>query len=256
MEQYEALVQTIALTAGAAWASGINLYAVLLVLGLGGATGNILLPEDLQVLQDPMVIGAAGLMYCVEFFADKTPGVDTAWDGLHTFVRIPAGAMLAAGAVGEMSPVVAVVAGILGGGLAATTHATKTGTRLLINTSPEPFSNWTASITEDAMVFAGLWMALNHPWLFLGLLVLFIGLMIWMLPKIWRLILSLCRRIARWFRAENPEPAMSAASPGAAPVMVANADLVSQLERLQRLKESGALTAEEFQRQKQKLLDA
>ena len=127
MDHYQTLVQTIALTAGASWASGINLYAVLLVLGLAGATGGIVLPEDLQVLQNPLVIGAAGLMYCVEFFADKTPGVDTAWDGLHTFVRIPAGALLAAGAVGDMSPAAGIVAGILGGGLAATSHATKAG---------------------------------------------------------------------------------------------------------------------------------
>ena len=247
MDQYQTLVQTIALTAGAAWASGINLYAVLLVLGLGGATGGIVLPESLQVLQDPMVIAAAGLMYCVEFFADKTPGVDTAWDGLHTFVRIPAGALLAAGAMGDMSPGAQLVAGILGGGLAAGTHATKTGTRMLINTSPEPFSNWGASIGEDVMVFAGLWMALNHPWMFLGLLVLFIALMIWLLPKLWRLIVLLCGRMVRWFGggAAEPEPVKTD---------FAGQDVLARLERLQHLKTSGALTEEEFQQQKRRLL--
>ena len=268
MEHYETLVQTIALTAGVAWASGINLYAVLLVLGLGGATGNIVLPTDLQVLENPLVIGAAALMYCVEFFADKTPGVDTAWDGLHTFVRIPAGAMLAAGAVGEMSPAVEVIAGILGGGLAAGSHATKAGTRMLINTSPEPFSNWTASLSEDVLVFAGLWAALNHPWLFLGLMVIIIGLMIWLLPKLWRLIAALFRRLARWLgggaaiggairggAAVTPAVAPAGGLP-AAPLGAAGsgAEMVTQLERLQRLRESGALTEEEFQLQKRKLL--
>jgi hypothetical protein len=248
VDQYQTLVQTIALTAGAAWASGINLYAVLLVLGLGGATGGIVLPESLQVLQDPMVIAAAGLMYCVEFFADKTPGVDTAWDGLHTFVRIPAGALLAAGAMGDMSPGAQLVAGILGGGLAAGTHATKTGTRMLINTSPEPFSNWGASIGEDVMVFAGLWMALNHPWMFLGLLVLFIVLMIWLLPKLWRLIVSLCGRIVRWFGG-GVEPA-----PEPVKTDIPRQDVLARLERLQHLKASGALTEEEFQQQKRRLL--
>lgn len=249
MDQYQTLVHTIALTAGAAWASGINLYAVLLVLGLGGATGGIVLPESLQVLQDPMVITAAGIMYCVEFFADKTPGVDTAWDGLHTFVRIPAGALLAAGAMGDVSPTVQLVAGILGGGLAAGTHATKTGTRMLINTSPEPFSNWGASIGEDLMVLAGLWLALNHPLLFLGLLLLFIALMVWLLPKIWRLILALGRRMARWFNGGAAAPELPV-EPGA------KQDVLAQLERLQRLKSTGTLTEEEFRQQKRKLLES
>lgn len=244
MDSYQNLVQTIAITAGAAWASGINLYAVLLVLGLGGVTGGIVLPESLQLLQNPLVIAAAGLMYCVEFFADKTPGVDSAWDGLHTFVRIPAGALLAAGAMAEVSPEMQLVAGIFGGGLAAATHATKTGTRLLINTSPEPFSNWGASIGEDLMVFAGLWMALNHPWLFLGLLGLFIAVMIWLLPKLWRLIRSLGRRMARWLGG-------GAAYQSAGPP---SGDVLAQLERLQRLKVSGVLTDDEFQQQKRRLL--
>ena len=188
MEAYESIIATLALTMGASWASGINLYAVLLMLGLGGATGHVDLPPDLQVLENPLVIAAAGLMYCVEFFADKIPGVDSGWDTIHTFIRIPAGAMLAAGAVGDVAPVMELAAAIVGGGLATTSHATKAGSRLLINTSPEPVTNWGASIFEDVLVIGGLWTALNHPVLFIVLLLIFIALAIWMLPKIWRLL--------------------------------------------------------------------
>jgi len=180
------ITQTIALTMGVAWASGINLYAAIFVLGYLGMSGNIVLPPDLQILSDPMVMVAAGFMYCVEFFADKVPGVDTGWDTLHTFIRIPAGAALAAGAVGDVSTGAHLAAGIAGGALATGTHMTKAGTRVLINTSPEPVTNWFASIGEDVAVIAGLWTALYHPAVFLVLLALFILLMIWLLPKIWR----------------------------------------------------------------------
>lgn len=206
MENYEALLATLALTMGASWASGINLYAALVVLGLGGATGNIDLPPDLQVLQDPLVIGAAGLMYAVEFFADKTPGVDSAWDSLHTFVRIPAGALLAAGAVGDVTPAIEISAGILGGGLAATSHAAKSGTRLLINTSPEPFSNWGASLSEDLLVFTGLWTALNFPLVFLALLIVFLLFVAWLMPRIWGLLKGLFKRIGALLgRSDKPD---------------------------------------------------
>lgn len=186
-------VQIIALTMGTAWASGINLYAAIFMLGYMGSTGNIVLPAELQVVTDPLVMFSAGLMYCIEFFADKTPGVDTAWDTVHTFIRIPIGAVLAMGAVGDTTPAVELAAFLVGGSLTAATHTTKTGSRILINTSPEPFSNWTASIGEDLMVIAGLWTALNHPWVFLCLLIIFIGLMIWLLPKIWRGIVNILR---------------------------------------------------------------
>ena len=168
-------IQVISLTLGAAWASGINLYAAILVLGYFGATGQINLPPELEILKDPLVMGAAGLMYFVEFFADKTPGVDTAWDAIHTFIRIPAGALLAAGAVSGLNvdPSLELAAALVGGTLAAGSHFTKAGTRVLINTSPEPFSNWTASVTEDVLVVAGLWTALNYPWAFVIFLVLF-----------------------------------------------------------------------------------
>lgn len=209
-------VQAIALIMGAAWASGINLYATILVLGWMGSTGQVDLPPDLQVLSDPNVMLAAGVMYMVEFFADKVPGVDTGWDTIHTFIRIPAGAMLAAGAaqgleVGQSAQLIAL---ILGGSLTATTHATKAGTRALINTSPEPFTNWTASITEDVAVIGGMWAALHHPWWFIAALIVFILLMIWLLPKIWRTLKRIARAIGRWFsgkRENEDEAARSAA---------------------------------------------
>ncbi len=206
MDAYQQLIATIALTMGTAWAAGINLYATIAVLGYLGVTGNIVLPEQLQILQNPMVIGAASLMYVVEFFADKTPGVDTGWDTIHTFIRIPAGVMLAAGAVGEVNPAVVIVAGILGGTISATSHSIKAGSRILINTSPEPFSNWTASVFEDLAVLAGLWTALHHPQTFLGLFCLFILLAIWLLPRIWQGIKALFRSIKTFFNRKVTPP--------------------------------------------------
>ncbi len=204
MEQLDHITRIIALSMGAAWASGINLYAAILVLGLLGNSGSMALPPDLQILTSPMVLAAAGIMYMVEFFADKVPAVDTSWDALHTFIRIPAGALLAAGAVGDVNPALALAAGIVGGGIAAGTHAAKSGTRVLVNTSPEPFSNWFVSIGEDVAVIAGLWTALQHPTLFIGLLVCFILLMIWLLPKLWRGIKKVFRGILRLFGKKEP----------------------------------------------------
>lgn len=193
------VVQTIALTLGVGWASGINLYAAVLMLGLLGVTGNIDLPPALEVCENPLVIGSAVLMYTVEFFADKTPGVDTGWDAIHAFIRIPAGAILAAGAVGEVGPAAELAAGLLGGALASGSWATKAGSRALINTSPEPFTNWAASFAEDATVIAGLWAALYHPWVFLVGLVAFVLLAIWLLPRIWRGLRRVGRRLASLF---------------------------------------------------------
>lgn len=203
----------IAMTLGVSWASGINLYAAMLALGLAGATGHAVLPEELQILQSPLVIAAAGLMYCVEFFADKIPGVDSGWDALHTFIRIPAGALLASGMMGDMGQGAQLAAMLVGGSIAAGTHATKAGSRALINTSPEPFSNWTASIGEDVAVFAGVWAMLNHPWFFIGFLVLFILFMIWILPKIWRGIRLVWRKIFGGKSAKpDTEPATNQSS--------------------------------------------
>ncbi len=204
------IIHTIALTLGAGWAAGINLYAAVLALGLMGATGAMVLPPELEILANPLVIGAAGLMYFVEFFADKTPGVDTGWDAIHTFVRIPAGALLAAGAVGDVNPAVQFAAFLVGGGLAATAHATKAGSRVLINTSPEPFSNWAASFAEDIAVFAGLWAALNHPWVFLGLLAAFLLLVAWLLPRLWRGLKRIGSTVRGWFGGRKGGPVLAA----------------------------------------------
>lgn len=204
MDQLEQIVSLIALTMGVGWASGINLYATVLMLGVLSNMGHITLPEELMVVTDPLVLMAAGFMYCVEFFADKIPGVDTGWDGLHTFIRIPAGAALAAAAVGDVTPAVEVAAALVGGSLAAATHATKAGSRVLINTSPEPVSNWTASLTEDLIVLGGLWTALNSPIYFLIALAVFIVLMVWLLPKLWRGVKSVFGWIARLFRGAEP----------------------------------------------------
>jgi len=203
-------VHTIALMMGTAWASGINLYATVLVLGWMGSTGQVDLPPGLEVLTDPSVMFAAGLMYCVEFFADKVPGVDTGWDTIHTFIRIPAGAIMAAGAAEglDIGPAAELTALLLGGALSATSHATKAGTRVVINTSPEPVTNWTASITEDLVVIGGLWASLNHPWWFLAGLMLFLLVAAWLLPRIWRALKRITRAVRRWFgRRDDPTSA-------------------------------------------------
>ena len=202
----------IALTLGVGWASGINLYAAVLALGMAGATGYTDLPAGLEIVENPLVIGAAGLMYAVEFFADKVPGVDTGWGTLHTFIRLPAGALLAAGMFDDQSMGLELAAAIVGGGLAATSHATKAGSRVLINTSPEPFSNWTASIAEDISVFGGVWLMLNQPWTFVGLLIVFLLLLVWLLPKLWRGIKVLFAKIRGIFVSKpvQAEPAQAA----------------------------------------------
>jgi hypothetical protein len=212
MDQYQTIIELIALSAGVAWASGINLYAVLLVLGLGGSSGYITLPDPLLLVQNPAVIAAAGLMYMVEFTADKMPGVDTLWDGLHTFIRLPAGALLAAGALGEVEPSLLLAAAIVGGGISATSHAVKAGGRVLINTSPEPFSNWGASLAEDFIAIGGLWLALNYPVIFIALLATFIILSIWLLPKLWRAIKTVFKKIKIWLAGDSIQPVLPTAT--------------------------------------------
>jgi len=202
-------VQTIALSMGLAWASGINLYAAVFMLGVLQHSGHVMLPAELEVVADPLVMFAAGLMYGIEFVADKVPGVDSGWDALHTFVRIPAGAVLAARALGDVSPAAELAAGLLGGAFAASSHALKAGTRLAINTSPEPFSNIAASLSEDVLVIGGLWTALYHPFVFLGLLLLFALLAAWALPRLWRTlkrIAAFLMQPVRRLRTPVPEP--------------------------------------------------
>jgi len=195
-------IQSIALMLGVGWASGLNLYAAMLVLGWMGASGQIDLPQSLEILSNPIVMGAAGLMFVVEFFADKFPGLDSLWDVLHTFIRIPGGALMAAGAAQglDMGTAGELMGLILGGGLATASHVSKASTRALINTSPEPVSNWTASVAEDAAVVGGLWTAFNYPWLFVVLLIILMLLTAWLLPKIWRLLKAAGRTLSGWLR--------------------------------------------------------
>jgi Domain of unknown function (DUF4126) len=180
------VMQTVALASLLAWASGLRLYFLVFSVGLAGYLGYIELPPGLEVLRHPWVIGAAGILLTMEFLVDKLPGIDSAWDALHTFIRIPAGALLAAGATGDTLGALTVAAGLLGGTITAGTHLAKAGGRAVINTSPEPFSNWGASFTEDAVVVAGIWLAFQYPVVFLAALAVFLALAIWFLPKLWR----------------------------------------------------------------------
>ncbi len=183
------MVETLSATAlagGLSWASGLRLYMTLFMAGALARAGWLELPSALQVLASPWVLGVTGLLLVVEFLADKIPGVDSAWDAIQTFVRIPAGAILSVAALGQMDPAWTTIAALLGGTLAASAHFTKAGSRALINTSPEPFSNWAASFSEEAVVATGLWAAFFHPWLWFVLLALFLVLTVWLLPKLWR----------------------------------------------------------------------
>jgi len=180
-------LEALSLAMGTAWASGINLYATVAALGIAGRAEMIKLPPDLQVLMHPAVIAVACIMYVIEFFADKVPYVDSGWDVLHTFIRVPAGAILAARSLGDMNPALELVALLGGGAIALAAHGTKATTRLAINASPEPFSNWFASVTEDLAVLGGIWMIFNHPVLMLILVVSFLALVVWLAPKLFRL---------------------------------------------------------------------
>ncbi len=190
---------TLSLITGLGWTSGLRFYAVVFCLGLLHRSGMYVLPGDLELLAHPWVITVSGLLFLTEFFADKIPGVDTLWDALHTFIRIPGGALLAAAAVAGGDPGLAWAAALLGGTAAAGAHFTKAGSRALINTSPEPVSNWLASFTEDTLALGALWMAFKYPLLFLTLFALFVLVALWLLPKLWRgmkRILSALRSLA------------------------------------------------------------
>lgn len=190
------VLQSVALASLLAWASGMRLYMVVFAVGLAGYLDYVDLPKGLEVLQHPWVIGAAGFMLAIEFLADKVPAIDSAWDAIHTFIRIPAGALLAAGATGDSLTALTVAAGILGGTITAGTHFAKAGGRAVINTSPEPVSNWGASFTEDALVLSGTWLAFAHPLVFLLLLLLFLLMLVWLIPKVWRGVRAVVNRLS------------------------------------------------------------
>src|SRR5688572_3056680 len=202
--------QLLALAAAVGWASGVRLYLVVLLTGLAGYFGWVPLPGGLQMLSHPVVIAASGFMVFVEFFADKIPGLDSLWDVVHTAIRIPAGAALAASVFGADHGAMAVVAALLGGGFAATAHTAKATTRAAINTSPEPFTNVGASLVEDTAVPAGLWLAVAHPLIFGVLLLALLVLSVWLIGKSWRFLKALFARVARIFSGK-PDPGVTPA---------------------------------------------
>jgi hypothetical protein len=177
------------------FASGIRLYLVLFAVGLAGYMQWVPLPAGLQLLAQPWVLGASGLMMAIEFFADKIPALDSLWDTVHTLIRIPAGAAIAAAILGGDSATWATVAALLGGSLAATSHFTKAGSRALINTSPEPVSNMVASGAEDLLAGGLLLLVLAYPWVAAGIVALLVLLAIWLLPKLFCFIVRLLRRL-------------------------------------------------------------
>ena len=189
------LPQLLALAAAVGFVSGIRLYALVLILGLTGYFEWAPLPPGLEVLSHPMVMGAAGLMVLIEFLADKIPAVDSLWDGIHTFIRIPAGAALAAGVMGGDGAEWTAVAAIMGGSLAATSHLTKAGMRAAVNTSPEPFSNIAVSSLEDMLVAGLIWLAIVHPFVAASIVLVLVLLAIWLLPKIFRFVVGVFRRV-------------------------------------------------------------
>ena len=193
------LPSLLALAAALGWASGFRLYAVVFITGMAGVLGWIALPQGLQLLQHPAMLGVSAVMLFLEFFVDKIPGLDSLWDLVHSVIRIPAGAALAASAFGADSGTMALVAALMGGTLAATSQAAKTTTRAVINTSPEPFSNIAASLVEDGLVVGAVWLATTHPLLF-GLVLLVVVVLMWVVT--WLLIKflkALFRRVSDFF---------------------------------------------------------
>ncbi len=188
------LAQLAALAAALGWASGVRLYAVVFITGAAGYLGWLPLPAGLQILQNPLVLAGAFVLFVVEFVADKIPAVDTLWDAVHTFIRIPAGAALAASALGADHATWAVLAALAGGTLAATAHTAKATTRAAANTSPEPVSNWLLSLAGDAAVPTMLWLAVAHPVVFWPVLALAVVLAVVLIVVFFRFLRALLRR--------------------------------------------------------------
>ncbi|QRR34840.1 DUF4126 domain-containing protein [Hydrogenophaga sp. YM1] len=194
--------ELLALAAALGWASGLRLYLVVFLTGLAGWIGWLELPPGLQVLQHPALLGASGFMLFIEFFADKIPWVDSLWDLVNSVIRVPAGAALAAGALGADSATLALMAALLGGTLAATSQAAKTSARAAANASPEPFTNLGLSLLEDGLVVAALWLATNHPLVFAVLLVVIVLVMWWITWTLFRFLRAVWRRALG--RAQEP----------------------------------------------------
>ena len=198
--------QLLALAAALGWASGFRLYAAVFITGMAGWLGWLSLPAGLAVLQHPALLVGSGFMLFVEFFADKIPGVDSLWDIVHSVIRVPAGAALAAGVFGADSGTMGMAAALLGGSLAATSYATKVSTRAALNTSPEPFSNIAVSLFEDGLVIGVMWLATQHPLIFGVALVVVLVISICLLVVLMRFLKGLLRRVRGWFGSEQATP--------------------------------------------------
>jgi hypothetical protein len=194
---------TLSLALGTAWTSGINLYATVTILGMLQKFGATKLPMGLTVLDNWWIIGIAGFLFAVEFFADKIPYVDSVWDVVHTFIRVPAGAVMAYAATNEMNPTVATIATLLGGGLALSSHGTKSALRATANLSPEPFSNWILSLAEDAIAIVGSFLAVFAPIIIAIVLVIFVAIFGWFAPKIFRAMRRLYNAIKSLFAGKG-----------------------------------------------------
>lgn len=196
---------TLSLALGSAWTSGINLYATVTVLGLLQKFGATKLPGGLDVLDNWWIIGVAGGLYVVEFFADKIPYVDSVWDVVHTFIRVPAGAIVAYAATNQLDASITIPAALVGGTLAFASHGTKAAARIGANFSPEPVSNWALSFVEDGIVLIGTVLAVFAPMIIMSILVIFVLIFIWFFPKVFRAIRRLFMAIAAFFRGESFE---------------------------------------------------
>ena len=194
---------TLSLALGSAWTSGINLYATVSVLGLLQKFGSVKLPGGLDVLDNWWIIGIAGGLYLIEFFADKIPYVDSVWDVVHTFIRVPAGAVVAWAAVSDMDPAVVIPATLIGGGLALSSHGTKATARIAANLSPEPVTNTLLSLAEDAIAIIGVLLAVFAPVLIAIVLIVFLLFFFWFFPKIFRAIKRLFAAVAAFFRGDS-----------------------------------------------------
>lgn len=193
------VLPSVALAGVLSWASGFRLYAALFVAGILQRFHFVALPDTLDILAHTPVLVVTGVLLVVEFLVDKVPAIDSVWDSVQTFVRVPLGALLAWGVFAHATPETQAIAAILGGALAAGTHVAKAGTRALVNTSPEPFSNWGLSFSEDGVLLLGMWLAFQHPVVFVVLLALFVLLLVWLIPKLWRGVRALQRGFARLF---------------------------------------------------------
>lgn len=194
---------TLSLALGSAWTSGINLYATVSVLGLLQKFGSVKLPGGLDVLDNWWIIGFAGGLYLIEFFADKIPYVDSVWDVVHTFIRVPAGVIVAYAATNQLDPSVYIPAALVGGGLAFASHGTKAAARIGANLSPEPVSNWVLSMVEDVIAFVGTLLAVFAPFIIMAILGIFVLAFVWFFPKIFRAVMRMIRAVGAFFRGES-----------------------------------------------------